>query len=50
MHYAPDDTPIYLVDPRPNLESHGNLTVIEENASTGVRKACDIINVSLPNT
>ncbi|SCY12906.1 NAD-dependent deacetylase [Nonlabens sp. Hel1_33_55] len=50
MHYAPDDTPIFLVDPRPNLESHGNLTVIEENASTGVRKACDIINVSLPNT
>ena len=49
MHYAPKDAPIFLVDPRPNIESSENITVIEEIASTGVRKACDLINLSLPN-
>lgn len=50
MHYAPESTPIFLVDPQPSLESNGRLTVVAENASTGIRKVCDIIILSLPNT
>lgn len=36
-------TPIYFVDPKPSLESHGKLTVIAENASTGVEKVAEIL-------
>lgn len=43
--YAHHSVPIFYVDPRPTLndELRGakNLTVIEENASTGVRKVVD---------
>ncbi|MDP5101348.1 MAG: NAD-dependent deacylase [Nonlabens sp.] len=35
--------PIYFVDPRPSLASHGRLTVIAENASTGVEKVARIL-------
>jgi len=49
MHYAPEKSPIYLVDPRPSMRSSDNFTVIEEKASTGVRKACDLIYISLTN-
>jgi NAD-dependent deacetylase len=36
-------TPVYFVDPKPSLESHGRLTVIAENASTGVAKVAGIL-------
>jgi len=43
--YAPAMAPIFYIDPRPTinheLEVAKNLTVIEENASTGVRKVVD---------
>ncbi len=45
--YVPDGTPIFYVDPRPQLnyelQKAKNLTVIEENATTGVRKVVDIM-------
>jgi len=50
MHYAPESSPIYLVDPRPSLESNERLTVIEENAGTGVQKVCDMIHANLHNS
>lgn len=43
--YAPATSPIFYIDPRPTinheLAAAKNLTVIEENASTGVRKVVD---------
>ncbi|MEC8831432.1 MAG: NAD-dependent deacylase [Bacteroidota bacterium] len=38
IHYAPDQTPIYFVDPRPNIRSSdfNNLTVISKTAEEGV--------------
>ena len=43
--YAPPTSPIFYIDPRPTinheLAAAKNLTVIEENASTGVRKVVD---------
>jgi NAD-dependent deacetylase len=43
MDYAPESAPVYLVDPNPNLESNDRLTVIAENAGTGVQKVCDLL-------
>ncbi|WP_127137845.1 SIR2 family NAD-dependent protein deacylase [Flagellimonas oceanensis] len=38
IHYAPDETPIYFVDPKPNIRStdFNNLTVIPKTAAEGV--------------
>ncbi|MBC7774630.1 MAG: NAD-dependent deacylase [Phycisphaerae bacterium] len=50
MHYARRHIPFYYVDPRPQLNfelsAMPNLTVIEEPASTGVRKAEQLIRLS----
>lgn len=46
--YAPpQDCPIYFVDPNPSLSSNGRLQVIAENASTGVQKVADLLNMEL---
>ena len=38
IHYAPDETPIYFVDPKPNIRptDFNNLTVIPKTAAEGV--------------
>lgn len=38
IHYAPDETPIYFVDPKPNIRStdFNNITVIPKTAAEGV--------------
>lgn len=38
MHYVPENTPIFFIDPKPAMESRGNITVITENATQGVKK------------
>lgn len=38
MHYVPEGIPIYFIDPKPAMESKGNLKVIAETATVGVRK------------
>jgi NAD-dependent deacetylase len=43
MHYVPEGTPIYYIDPKPALSSKQNLTVIAEPASAGVLKLKDLI-------
>ena len=43
MHYVPKDIPIYLIDPRPAMESKGKLTVISENATVGMRKVIELL-------
>lgn len=41
MDYAPDKAKLFFIDPRPNVRSSSNLTVITENASTGVPTVVD---------
>ena len=38
IHYAPDQTPIYFIDPRPNIRNSDfeNLTIISKTAAKGV--------------
>lgn len=41
MHYVPENTPTYFIDPKPNIESKEGLTVIAERATAGVRMVID---------
>ncbi|WP_027124823.1 SIR2 family NAD-dependent protein deacylase [Gelidibacter mesophilus] len=43
MHYVPEGTPIYYIDPKPAMESGGDLTVIAETATTGVKKVIGML-------
>jgi NAD-dependent deacetylase len=36
MHYVPENTPTYYIDPKPAMESNKNLTVIAETATIGM--------------
>ncbi|WP_299390508.1 NAD-dependent deacylase [uncultured Gelidibacter sp.] len=38
MHYVPEGTPTFFIDPKPAMESRGTLTVIAETATKGVKK------------
>lgn len=46
MHYVPQHTPTYFIDPKPNMESKQNLTVIAEPATIGVLKVIEILNIN----
>jgi len=37
IHYAPPNTAIYFIDPKPNIGSKENLTVIPETATEGMK-------------
>jgi len=43
MHYVPQQTPTYFIDPKPNIKSSKHLTVISEPATKGVCKAITAI-------
>ncbi|WP_242205092.1 SIR2 family NAD-dependent protein deacylase [Aestuariivivens insulae] len=43
MHYVPGDTPVYFIDPNPNINSNENLTVISEKATIGIQQAIKMI-------
>lgn len=45
IHYIPINTPIYFIDPKPNISnnSYDNLTVFSEKASVGVEKLVSIL-------
>lgn len=43
MHYVPEGTPTFFVDPKPAMESRGNLTVIAETATLGVKKVIGML-------
>lgn len=38
MHYVPQGTPTYFIDPKPAMESKGNLSVIAECATVGMKQ------------
>lgn len=43
MHYVPEGTPIFFIDPKPAMESRGHLTVIAETATKGVKTLIDML-------
>jgi len=47
MHYVPEDTPTYFVDPKPAIESKSNLMVIAKPATEGVINAIQLIKKSI---
>ncbi|MFD0837056.1 NAD-dependent deacetylase [Mariniflexile aquimaris] len=44
MHYVPQLTPIYFIDPKPAIKSFRNITVIRENATVGIKKVLELLN------
>ncbi|AXT59030.1 NAD-dependent deacylase [Aquimarina sp. AD10] len=38
VQYAPNNTPIYFIDPKPSISANERLTVLSEKATTGVQK------------
>ena len=43
MHDVPEQTPTYFIDPKPNVDSGKNLTVIPERATTGVKQVMALL-------
>lgn len=43
MHYVPSGTPIFYIDPRPQIESQSNITVIPKIASEGMEDFKDLL-------
>ena len=43
MHYAPQNIQTYFIDPKPNIGSKENLTVIAETATVGVTKFIELL-------
>ena len=43
MHYAPQNTPTYFIDPQPSIESKDNLIVIAETATVGMKKVINFL-------
>jgi NAD-dependent deacetylase len=44
VHYAPQNIPIYFIDPKPTVDSKHNLTVIAEIATIGVTKFIELVS------
>lgn len=44
MHYVPNGIKIYYIDPKPAIHSLGNLTVIPDNATVGLKKIIEILS------
>lgn len=43
MHYVPPNTSTYFIDPKPNVESKKNLTVIAKPATVGVKLFLELL-------
>lgn len=43
MHYVSSETPIYYIDPKPAISSHGQITVVAEKATVGIKKVIDLL-------
>ncbi|WP_417290102.1 SIR2 family NAD-dependent protein deacylase [Corallibacter sp.] len=41
MHYVPENTPTYFIDPKPAMSSNKNIVVVPETATIGVKKVID---------
>ena len=45
MHYVPERTSTFFIDPKPAIESGGDLTVISETATVGMKKLMSLLNI-----
>ncbi|MFD2824074.1 NAD-dependent deacetylase [Lacinutrix iliipiscaria] len=43
MHYVPENTSTYFIDPKPSIGGHKNLTVIEKTATEGMKDFISLI-------
>ncbi|GEQ85989.1 NAD-dependent protein deacylase [Patiriisocius marinistellae] len=43
MQYAPENIPVFFVDPNPSIDNSNRITIIAEKASTGVPKVIEAI-------
>ncbi|WP_163515368.1 SIR2 family NAD-dependent protein deacylase [Gelidibacter japonicus] len=43
MHYVPEGIPNFFIDPKPAMNSRGNLTVIPETATKGVKQLLELL-------
>ncbi len=43
MHYVPNNTPMYFIDPKPSIDGKENLTVIAKPATVGVREIIELL-------
>jgi len=43
MHYVPENTPTYFIDPKPSMTRNKQLTVISKPATSGVQEAIELI-------
>ena len=43
MHYVPENTATYFIDPKPAIESNKNLTVIAKSATVGVKEVVGLL-------
>jgi len=43
MHYVPNNTPTFFIDPKPAMSSRSNLTVISKTATHGVKEMIRIL-------
>lgn len=43
MHYVPEGTPTYFIDPKPAMDSRGSLIVIAETATKGVKEIIGLL-------
>jgi len=43
IHYVPKDIPIYFIDPKPSMQSKGQLNIIAESATVGMKKLISLI-------
>lgn len=44
IHYVPEGTPTFFIDPKPAIESVGHLTVIAETATLGMKKLMRLLS------
>lgn len=45
LHYVPKNTKVYYIDPKPTITKNNQITIISENATIGIRKVIELINI-----
>ena len=43
MHYVPQNTPTFFIDPKPNINNKEHLTVFADKATIGIKKVIEIL-------
>ena len=43
MHYVPQNTPTFFIDPKPNINNKEHLTVFADKATIGIKKVIEVL-------